>query len=283
MECKKYFVYGLIDPRTDTPFYIGKGTINPKRLGSKFRRVDDHIKGYDTNNTFKVNVMSKIEKVGCIVEHKIYEIFDNEQDSYDYEISLILKFGRRNNNTGILTNLTDGGDGMCGYVMSDETKLKLSNNAKAYNSKYGNPFKGKKHKEETKKIMSEIQKRLAPSREILKPGRVVSDETKQKLRDINLGKKIPKEICYKFAHHGSDNCQAKKFIFKSPNGAVFHVYGGFKKFIYENSLSLKTCKDSIDSGIIPPPKDPNHNRLTIERINTTGWEITKVPNDNIEN
>lgn len=41
------------------------------------------------------------------------------------EKELIKLYGRRNNNTGLLVNLTDGGEGNYGLVVSDETKQRL--------------------------------------------------------------------------------------------------------------------------------------------------------------
>ncbi len=63
------------------------------------------------------------------------------------EIKYIKDFGRRNINTGILINMTDGGEGTTNRIVSEETRKKIS---------LGHI--GKTHSKETKKKMSEKQK-----------------------------------------------------------------------------------------------------------------------------
>jgi len=47
------------------------------------------------------------------------------QDAAVKEMEFIKLYGRINNKTGVLANLSDGGEGNIGYVVSDETKEKL--------------------------------------------------------------------------------------------------------------------------------------------------------------
>ena len=72
-------------------------------------------------------------------------------------------------NTGILRNLTDGGDGCSGKIVSEETKEKmrlshigkkhsLETRSKISKSRIGQKANFKSHSEETKKKLSEIGK-----------------------------------------------------------------------------------------------------------------------------
>ncbi len=109
-----YFVYALIDPRNDLPFYIGKGQIKDAS-GRDYRRITEHQKNSDESNPLKKSVASKIFKKLKKIPFKIIKDKITEKEAFDLEISLIKKYGRRDNRTGILTNLTDGGEGISGY------------------------------------------------------------------------------------------------------------------------------------------------------------------------
>lgn len=49
-----------------------------------------------------------------------------EEEAFRHEIYMIAVFGRKENNTGILWNFTDGGEGATGKKVSEETKQKTS-------------------------------------------------------------------------------------------------------------------------------------------------------------
>ena len=96
---KNYFVYGLIDPRNNLPFYIGKGSGN---------RPQSHLNETleNTINPYKFHVIQQIRDAGSEPIVQIYEYFENEQDAYAAEKEMICKFGRkRYDDHGILTNL----------------------------------------------------------------------------------------------------------------------------------------------------------------------------------
>jgi hypothetical protein len=91
-----------------------------------------------------------------------------EDEAFELEKELIKKYGRKDNGTGILRNLTDGGEGPSGAIVKDETKIKLSENMKvrmntpemkaqtaAFNTR---TKQGKTLSEEHKKKMSESHK-----------------------------------------------------------------------------------------------------------------------------
>ena len=83
----------------------------------------------------------------------------SEEEAFRHEKYMIAIFGRKDKGTGILRNKSDGGE-------------------KTRAGGIGNFRKGTKHKEETKKLIGSYHK-----------GKVVSKETREKLREANIGKK----------------------------------------------------------------------------------------------
>lgn len=98
---KEFYVYGLIDPRNNQYFYIGKG---------KGKRYLSHLKPkrFDFNYG-KLEKIKNIQNSGLDV--KIEIIFPNldEETAFELEKLIIYKLGREVLNEGILTNLNPGG------------------------------------------------------------------------------------------------------------------------------------------------------------------------------
>lgn len=155
-----YYVYQYL--REDgTPYYIGKGSKN--RAYSHCRTVP---RPKDTN---------LIKFIATNLE---------ESEAYKLEEELIQKYGRLNNGTGILRNLTDGGSG------SSNVKNKIPWNkgkkqSVEHNQKISNALKGKIKNDDHKRKISE-SKKGNPGTWI---GKTHSDDSKEKIRLANIGKK----------------------------------------------------------------------------------------------
>ena len=147
-------VYRHIRNDNNEVFYIGIAKLE-SRPYSKFSR-----------NAFWKNIVLKTGyKVEIIARPKTWK------DCCELEEFLILEYGRKDLGTGSLVNLTNGGEGIIGNILSKETKEKISL-AK----------KGKKPSEETKAKMS-----------LAGMGRLTSDETKAKLSLAKKGKPLSDE------------------------------------------------------------------------------------------
>ena len=101
-----YCVYAYLR-KDGTPYYIGKG--------QKYRPYNNHRykgKGIQTPKD-----KSRIQ----IIAHRLLE-----SESFLLEIKLIALYGRKDLGTGILRNMTDGGEGGSGYVIADEQRRRRS-------------------------------------------------------------------------------------------------------------------------------------------------------------
>ena len=144
-----YYTYAYL--REDgTPYYIGKGT--------RGRAFSDRGRPCPTPKD----------------KNRIIFLKQNltEEEAFKHERYMISVFGRKDLETGILHNRTDGGEGVSGYKHTEERKGKMSQ------AKIGNKNRsGIKHNEETKRRIGESQ-----------TGKKHTEETKRKIAEANKGK-----------------------------------------------------------------------------------------------
>ena len=165
----EFYVYALIDPDTHLPFYIGKG---------KGNRDTSHIRETKRGNVphgnkhlyYKIKSIIGSDKT-ILVERLETNI--TESAALAKETEYIRKYGRRDTGTGILTNLTDGGEGQSGWVPTEEYRNKMSKST----SGNKNGMFGKSQTEETKE---KIKNKAI--------GRLHSSETKDNLSKLRMGK-----------------------------------------------------------------------------------------------
>lgn len=135
-------------------FYIGIAK-SKRRPYSKFSR-----------NTFWKNVVAKSEyQVEIIASPETWE------DCCELEQLLISEYGRADLGTGTLVNLTNGGEGIVGRIISEKERQRMKT-----------AFKGRKHSEESKAKIG-----------LAGIGRTASDETKAKLSLAKKGKPLSEE------------------------------------------------------------------------------------------
>lgn len=151
------YVYRHIRLDKNEVFYIGIGN------DDTFKRANEFNTG---RNKYWNNIKNKSEiKVEILCEDVSWE------DACDLECLLIEIYGRKDLKSGNLVNMTDGGEGATGRIMSDETKDKISKSNT-----------GKKLSDKQKQSISDSQK-----------GRVLTEEHKKNISDGNKGKRKTKE------------------------------------------------------------------------------------------
>jgi hypothetical protein len=174
-KLKGFYVYAYLRANDGTPYYIGKG--KGERAFHPYHRYVATPKD-----------IKHIQFLGTGM---------NEPDALQAEMLLIAFYGRKDCGTGILRNLTDGGEGLSGYFTPESERIKRSERMKGRirtPEHCRNISIGKKGR-----IPSEIE-RLHIS-EATK-GKKFSQETRNRISEAKRGVPIPK-LC------GSGNPRAK--------------------------------------------------------------------------
>ena len=141
-----YYTYAYL--REDgSPYYIGKGT--GRRIDSANHRAP--LPPKERRQILRDNL--------------------SEEEAFAHEKYLIEFYGRKDLGTGILINMSDGGEGDSGYKHSEERREKMSK-----------ALKGRPKSEEWKARMKEIMKGK-------NKGRVMSEEQKRVISETMKGRK----------------------------------------------------------------------------------------------
>lgn len=177
------YVYRHIRLDKNEPFYIGIGTdSNYQRAYSKHSR----------------NIFWK--RVVGITNYEVEILMDNltKEEAKHKEIEFINLYGKKINKTGILVNITDGGEGAAGYQHTEEAKRKISNSSKLRDySKYDKSYM---QTEEYKNKISKINKGRVMPNSMREKTRLrmkntsLSENAKQRLRELRLGKLDSEEV-----------------------------------------------------------------------------------------
>jgi hypothetical protein len=161
------YVYRHIRLDKNEPFYIGIGSDNDYKRAYYIQKRNNIWNKIVSNTSFEVEI---------ILDNLTWD------DACNKEKEFIKLYGRKNLKTGILSNLTDGGEGVYGLKFTDESKKKMS-----IAQKNKKPIS-----EETRNRMSIASR----SRDMAyNKGKIQSEETKSKRSLSLIGIKKVKFIC----------------------------------------------------------------------------------------
>ena len=235
------------------PFYIGLG---------KKKRIDQHIisarikEKNKLYKTLKDNIILKILKnKQKPIRYKLYENITLES-AIRLEKYLIKLIGRRDLKIGTLTNLTDGGEGMKGFVYSEaqiENRREVSkklwkdgifNDRDISGEKNG--FYNRLHSDKTKEKIKETIGNSRKGEKNANYGNKWSEEQKQEaskrqkenhshlLGENNPTKRPDVRKNISISKMGNKNPNAKKWLLISPIKEEFIIDGGIKRNLKEN-------------------------------------------------
>lgn len=225
MEAAMYYIYALLDNRTNLPFYIGKGKIENQRHLDHFKETLEN-----NDNRHKFYRIQYLKEQGYEIPVSILKDNIVDEDlAYEIEAEFIKQYGRENiDEGGILTNICID-------------KKPPSQKGKKQSSKH-------------------LEKRISSYKKTVsvhgrKPH---SDETKKK---ISIGVSGEKNGFYN-KHHTNENKKKhsekmkgnkngiKTYRFISPND-IEYIVEGFYNFCDSNNLSVPTMEKILRNKKIP--------------------------------
>lgn len=205
------YLYRHIRLDINQPFYIGIGS------DENFNRAQETKK----RNKYWNSIVN-------VTPYEIEILLDglSWEDACKKEIEFISIYGRKNNNTGILSNMTDGGEGTLGKQITEEfkNKLKERNKGNQYwkyktnfklsaeaKEKISKRFKGENHPRfGLKKSKEEINKMIASkganSFYAFLNGKLIKEYTSQAdcARELNINRSAI-NMCLKGKRQSTEN------------------------------------------------------------------------------
>ena len=173
-------MYGLLDPRTGELRYVGKSTVGMKRPKRHCRPS-----GFQ-GNTHNHRWLRQMHEDGDVKPSiLVLKECQSTDEALAQEIAIIAVFRQAGFN---LTNLTDGGEGLTGYVKSRACieKTRMSNMghtvSQEVRDRISKALTGRK-----------IPKHIVEKTRIKILGHVTSEETKRKISASHLGRKLSPE------------------------------------------------------------------------------------------
>lgn len=209
----KWYVYRHIRLDKNEPFYIG--------IGCK----KNYLRAYQINPSSRNNIWNKIFNKTKIEIEIIFENLNKKQAS-EKEKEFIKLYGRKDLGSGILCNMTDGGEGISNYVMSEDVKLKISE---------GNKGKPKPKPDNFSQKMSEIVKGSVRTQE---------SKLKQSITTKKTLSKIKIKLSEKSKGIKNSNSVQYSLLNKITNEIV--IINGYKSvLIYYNETFNRDKKDAM--------------------------------------
>jgi len=144
-----------LEPGRAAPFYIGKGSNG--RIKVHRRNALNYLKGKPVRYPIKNNTIVYLWGIGLDYEIEVIKEGLTQKEANEIEKEMILNYGKKFNKTGILTNITDGGEGISGIkrIFTAEHKAKIKSGRKLQIS---SGMKGRRHTDETKARISSARK-----------------------------------------------------------------------------------------------------------------------------
>jgi len=204
-----YYVYELIDPRTDVPFYVGKG---------KGDRADMHYKRSEWwYNKRKAGRIKKLLELN--LRYYVNKVFftEYETEATLFETKLIQQYGRIGfEDNGILLNLS------------------IDANPPSRKGKPGT-FKGKTHSSATKEILREHNKKQFedPQQRILR-----------KNKSIELWQNEEYRLKQKESSKNRTATKPSKYKVYFPDGST-EIIINLSKWCKENNYPCGTLRDTL--------------------------------------
>lgn len=237
------YVYRHIRLDKNEPFYIGIGSDVSYKRAYQLKN--------DRRNPIWHKIASKTEiEVQIMLDNLTYE------DAILKEKEFICLYGRIDNKTGILSNLTEGGEGTIGLIVSEENRKKTSERNKGKNNpmygkkisaesiergklkRLGTPAwnKGKKgiYTDSQLKKMSEIKRGKIPWNK----GVTHTEETRKKISAIRISKNL---IPWNLGKKGVNGITQAKVVLNLENG-VFYESCKEASLFYNIPYSTLKCK-----------------------------------------
>lgn len=220
------YVYKHMRLDNNDVFYIG--------IGVRYNRVNSH----KSRNVLWKNIVNKYGMVSEIIEDNL-----TWDEACSREKFWINYYGRKNNDTGNLSNMTDGGEGTYGRVLTNETKNKIKNShlGKKLSEEHkmkiseGNKGKPKPKPKYFSEKMSNIVKGHIRSEESKLKQSITTKETLSKIRD-KLSEKSK----------GIKNSNSVRYyLFNTLINKTIEIDGYKSVLIYYNQITNQNKKDSM--------------------------------------
>lgn len=261
-----YYLYVYLNPLKECNFSYGKFVFNYEPFyvgkGKKYRK-NVHLylaKIKKDRNKHKQNTINLILEKNMKPEILVLEKSNDEDYILHKEMELIKIIGRRDLNTGPLTNLTDRGE--VPNKLSDETKQKMRNarlgkkaseetKRKMSLSQNGekNGFYGKKHTKESKRKISISRKGKCLGENHSRYGKTHTKEARKRISEAR--KKQTGEHANKLTY----------FMITSPTGKIHYIAGTYHKWCKENGIKSPNFLSQTANGT---------------RDNYKGWKSKRI-------
>ncbi len=206
------YIYVLIDPRDGEIRYVGKTVFMLED------RLNKHLR--DKHNNYRTRWIQSLVRQGLKPIIKLIETVPPDEDWAERERYWIAYYRSIGAN---LTNFTDGGEGVPGWIPLKETRRRMSNGQRnrkpitqitrqklsIANKGRKSPMIGKRHSNASKEKMCQAHL-----------GKKHSPETREKVRQARLGKPLSFEHREKLAQAKLGKEQSPEHIEKSRRGRM---------------------------------------------------------------